>query len=311
MTNWFYQLEGQEALGPVPTETLKTLAKKGILKPTDLIWKDGYEKWVKAKRLQGLFPEKANNLPPIPDDRKTYSERKIDHPDQRLVTNQENKDALSVIFNNEFEKLNLDSVMTSKNNNTYTEELIKNQETKKQEPDFPPPLPKISDDTPIWYFSKGKNQYGPISTIEILRLASINQILQEDLVWNKEMTSWIAFSETDVFKQRLKKSKKLKINNKKDVNFSDYNSDDLQEESQISFFDSVTNACILYFLAAILIVGTVLPWFLNVGGGGLQRELLEIADSKANEFADNINQFTRQIDILNDAFGKDKLSKEL
>ena len=44
MTIWFYQLEGQEALGPVPTETLKTLAKNGKLKPTDLIWKDGYQK---------------------------------------------------------------------------------------------------------------------------------------------------------------------------------------------------------------------------------------------------------------------------
>lgn len=74
MTIWFYQLEGQEALGPVPTETLKTLAKNGKLKPTDLIWKDGYEKWVKAKRLQGLFPKSIFVLPPIPDDRKNKTE---------------------------------------------------------------------------------------------------------------------------------------------------------------------------------------------------------------------------------------------
>ena len=74
MTIWFYQLEGQEALGPVPTETLKTLAKNGKLMPTDLIWKEGYEKWVKAKRLQGLFPESIFVLPPIPDDRKNKTE---------------------------------------------------------------------------------------------------------------------------------------------------------------------------------------------------------------------------------------------
>jgi hypothetical protein len=50
-------------LGPVPTETLKTLAKKGILKPTDLIWKEGYEKWVKAKRLRGLEFISSGKIP--------------------------------------------------------------------------------------------------------------------------------------------------------------------------------------------------------------------------------------------------------
>jgi hypothetical protein len=88
MTNWFYQLEGQEALGPVPTETLKTLAKKGILKPTDLIWKDGYEKWVKAKRLKGLFSLEegtAHSINPLKSDKSKKKQnlvnpRKINEP---------------------------------------------------------------------------------------------------------------------------------------------------------------------------------------------------------------------------------------
>lgn len=73
MSKWFYKLEGKEVEGPISTTQLKELAKNGTLKQTDLIWKEGYEKWVKAKRLQGLYDKKNISLPPIPEDRKSVS----------------------------------------------------------------------------------------------------------------------------------------------------------------------------------------------------------------------------------------------
>ena len=116
MTNWFYQLEGQEALGPVPTETLKTLAKKGILKPTDLLWKNGYEKWVKAKRLQGLFPESTSVLPPIPDDRKNKTESTSGQNKQVNIHQRMSQPKTAKIQEKDSTQINLDQLINPDKN---------------------------------------------------------------------------------------------------------------------------------------------------------------------------------------------------
>ena len=51
---WFYMRLGKQ-VGPLTSEQLKDFAQKGILKPSDQIWKKGMADWVKAGRVKGLF----------------------------------------------------------------------------------------------------------------------------------------------------------------------------------------------------------------------------------------------------------------
>jgi uncharacterized RDD family membrane protein YckC len=53
---WYYLRDGQQ-IGPVGSKELKSLADRGRLQPTDLIWRDGLPNWVPAARVKGLFPE--------------------------------------------------------------------------------------------------------------------------------------------------------------------------------------------------------------------------------------------------------------
>ena len=52
---WHYQHGGQNH-GPLTSADLKESAVAGKLLPTDLVWKEGMEKWVPAKSVKGLFP---------------------------------------------------------------------------------------------------------------------------------------------------------------------------------------------------------------------------------------------------------------
>jgi uncharacterized RDD family membrane protein YckC len=51
---WYYLVEGQQ-MGPVGSRELKTLADRGRLQPSDLIWREGLPNWVPAARVKGLF----------------------------------------------------------------------------------------------------------------------------------------------------------------------------------------------------------------------------------------------------------------
>ena len=55
---WFYMRLGKQ-VGPLTSEQLKDFAQKGILKPSDQIWKKGMADWVKAGRVKGLFARTA------------------------------------------------------------------------------------------------------------------------------------------------------------------------------------------------------------------------------------------------------------
>lgn len=59
---WHYTSNNQK-FGPVSSAELKKLAATGKLKPSDLIWKDGWDDWKPADKIKGLL-----NLtpPPIP-----------------------------------------------------------------------------------------------------------------------------------------------------------------------------------------------------------------------------------------------------
>lgn len=53
-TEWFYTQDGAKC-GPVDSATLKALARTGILKPDDLLWKEGMAEWKPAAASAKLF----------------------------------------------------------------------------------------------------------------------------------------------------------------------------------------------------------------------------------------------------------------
>ena len=62
---WFY-LEGGQPVGPVPTGELRQRARRGHLRQTDLVWRDGFSEWFQARRVKGLFGG-LRLPPPLPD----------------------------------------------------------------------------------------------------------------------------------------------------------------------------------------------------------------------------------------------------
>ncbi|MEI8019925.1 MAG: GYF domain-containing protein [Schlesneria sp.] len=50
---WFYTIDGEKK-GPIKTSELVRLAASGILKPDDLVWKEGFPEWVPARQIKGL-----------------------------------------------------------------------------------------------------------------------------------------------------------------------------------------------------------------------------------------------------------------
>jgi len=55
---WYYAIDDQEH-GPVTPAQLKEVARKGGLRPTDLVWKQGLDDWKPARHVAGLFPAKT------------------------------------------------------------------------------------------------------------------------------------------------------------------------------------------------------------------------------------------------------------
>ncbi|PHS02898.1 MAG: hypothetical protein COA78_20000 [Blastopirellula sp.] len=53
---WFYA-EGDIRKGPFSVAELKSIAQSGKVTPESLIWRSGFEEWVTAARVKGLFPE--------------------------------------------------------------------------------------------------------------------------------------------------------------------------------------------------------------------------------------------------------------
>jgi len=53
---WFYTRGGKQ-MDPVSTPELKQLASRGLLKPTDMVWKEGMPQWVRASSAMGLFDD--------------------------------------------------------------------------------------------------------------------------------------------------------------------------------------------------------------------------------------------------------------
>ena len=53
---WYYTTEGRQREA-VTTAELKRLARDGTLRPTDMVWKDGMPRWVRASTVKELYPD--------------------------------------------------------------------------------------------------------------------------------------------------------------------------------------------------------------------------------------------------------------
>jgi hypothetical protein len=78
---WYYTANRQQ-MGPVSWSELCQLAGTGLLKPTDLVWKDGMADWVRASS-QGLFREGKPDFVPGGKADLVPAKRKDDDGDER------------------------------------------------------------------------------------------------------------------------------------------------------------------------------------------------------------------------------------
>ncbi len=60
---WFYA-QGDKQQGPVSAGEIKSLADTGKLRPDDLVWREGMEDWIPARKVKGLFESESAGPPP-------------------------------------------------------------------------------------------------------------------------------------------------------------------------------------------------------------------------------------------------------
>jgi hypothetical protein len=58
---WYYTSEGKQ-MEPVNTAEIKQLARKGLLKPTDMVWREGLPRWIRASAAKEIFPDPLSRL---------------------------------------------------------------------------------------------------------------------------------------------------------------------------------------------------------------------------------------------------------
>ncbi len=61
MAQWHCAIDGRQ-YGPVDEDVLRSWARQGRLRPTDLVWTDGWGAWAPAATVAGLF----DDAPPMP-----------------------------------------------------------------------------------------------------------------------------------------------------------------------------------------------------------------------------------------------------
>ncbi len=58
---WYYTTEGKQ-MDPVSMKELRRLVGDGTLKPTDMVWKEGMARWIRASSVKELFPDPISAL---------------------------------------------------------------------------------------------------------------------------------------------------------------------------------------------------------------------------------------------------------
>jgi hypothetical protein len=62
---WYYASQGQQK-GPIAEAHLRQLAATHVLRPTDLVWKQGFPAWMPASSVPGLFTQFQAPAAPMP-----------------------------------------------------------------------------------------------------------------------------------------------------------------------------------------------------------------------------------------------------
>jgi hypothetical protein len=62
---WFYRANDQNR-GPVAESQIRALVEAGMLRPTDLVWREGMPEWVEIQSVPGLCPRSLVKPPPVP-----------------------------------------------------------------------------------------------------------------------------------------------------------------------------------------------------------------------------------------------------
>lgn len=88
MADWYYTTNKQQ-MGPVSLEELQQLASTGILKPTDLVWRDGMRDWARASTqdwfdMEGAPTAKPSRWDTEEDDRPRRRRRPVDEDEDEL-----------------------------------------------------------------------------------------------------------------------------------------------------------------------------------------------------------------------------------
>lgn len=65
-----------------------------------------------------------------------------------------------------------------------------------EEPVATPKTPALST-KPVWHYTVGEEQYGPVTLLELRKLVASGEVMQTDLVWKEGMLDWTAVIDLD------------------------------------------------------------------------------------------------------------------
>ena len=61
----------------------------------------------------------------------------------------------------------------------------------------PTPKTRASSTKPVWHYTVGEEQYGPVTLLELRKLVANGELMETDLVWKEGMPDWIAVIDLD------------------------------------------------------------------------------------------------------------------
>ena len=61
----------------------------------------------------------------------------------------------------------------------------------------PTPKTRASSTKPVWHYTVGEEQYGPVTLLELRKLVASGELMETDLVWKEGMPDWTAVIDLD------------------------------------------------------------------------------------------------------------------
>lgn len=61
----------------------------------------------------------------------------------------------------------------------------------------PSPKTRASSTKPVWHYTVGEEQYGPVTLLELRKLVTSGELMETDLVWKEGMPDWTAVIDLD------------------------------------------------------------------------------------------------------------------